>query len=65
MSTKGIASDKSVQRLYSGLVRFVTFHVDSCLSLGFHRCISGAAEAFVQSLLGSTRFFSGVPHQLD
>lgn len=46
-------------------VRFVAFHVLSSLSLGFYRCVSGAAEAFVQSLLGSKRFFSGVPHCPD
>lgn len=46
----------------SVLVRLVAFHIHSGLSLAFYRCVGGAAETFVQSLLGSKRFFPGVPH---
>lgn len=46
----------------SSSVKLVTFHVHSGLLFAFYRCVSGAAETFVQSLLGSKRFFPGVPH---
>lgn len=46
----------------SSSVKLVTFHVHSGLLFAFYRCVSGAAETFVQPLLGSKRFFPGVPH---